>query len=224
MKIRSITDVITNSSTEVFLLETDKSLEEIKEILPRITNGYEDPEVLTKEGGPLKQVYDFGIYLYDTSKETEVQRYMYLLLNMSDWQLEWENLEFETGESKPIPEDLKEIRELWKDYFKDNLEYVNQELSEKRDIFFHPLPADLPNPHQYLHIWDTEHLPLSFLNTFLEDVWRKPIPESMKIPEDLTLDYWVGKIGFSGKGDNTIPYNTWEEIEKTFGGTHFHLG
>lgn len=217
MKIKSITDVITNSSTEVFLLETDKTLEEVKNLLPGITEGYEEPEVLTKSGGPLRLVYDFGIYLVDTSKETDVQRYIYGILGMPDYQWEWEN------EGIPMPEDLKEIRKLWQKYFKDNLEYINKEISSK-DKWFHALPTDFPDPHRLLHIWDTEHLPLSFLDAFLKDVWGKPIPEALKIPKELSLGYWEGKIGFSGKEDNSIPYETWEKIQKTFGGTHFHLG
>lgn len=216
MKIKSITDVITNSSTEVFLLETDKSLEEVKDLLPSLTEGYLEPEILTRSGGPLMDVYKFGIYLYDPSLQDDIQKYMYGILGMSDFQWEWEN------DRIPMPEDLKEIRELWKDYFKLNLEYVNTELAKCR--FPHHISDKVPNPHEFLRFWDIKYLPLSFLDDFLKDVWGKPIPDSLKIPEDLTLDYWEGKIGFSGEGDNTVPYETWEKILKNFGGTHFHLG
>lgn len=217
MKIKSITDVITNSSTEVFLLETDKTLEEVKNLLPSLTEGYKEPEILSKSGGPLKDVYNLGLYLVDTTQPKDIQRYMYGLLGMSDWQWEWEN------EETPMPEDFKEIRRLWQGYFKDNLDYINEEIS-KKDEWFHALPTDFPDPHRFLHPWDLKHLPLSFLDKFLKEIWGKPIPEALRIPKELTLDYWVGKIGFSGKGDNTIPYETWDKIYKHFGGTHFHLG
>lgn len=217
MKIKSITDVITNSSTEVFLLETDKTLEEVSEILKTITKGYNPPEVMTPDGGPLKEVYDFGSYLFDDTKESDRQEYIYGLLGISYFDWDWYHPD------EKMPEKLEEIICLWRNHVWENRKYLDHIISKSFPNHF-PLSDDLERCADGIKPWEIEYIPESFLNNFLSKVWAKPLPDFLKIPPRNTLKYWVGKIGFSGKYDNSIPHDTWEEIEKTFGGERFHLG
>jgi hypothetical protein len=62
MNIRSKIDVITNSSTEVFTLRTDKTLSEVSDWLHQNTSGFCEPEIMTLENsdGVLQELIDFG--------------------------------------------------------------------------------------------------------------------------------------------------------------------
>jgi len=68
IKIHSFVDVITNSSTEIFVTNTKKSLKQVKEVVRDIVNHYND--------GVEKELYDgnkilidnFLIYVYTKEK------------------------------------------------------------------------------------------------------------------------------------------------------------
>lgn len=54
------------------------------------------------------------------------------------------------------------------------------------------------------------------------DSYQGIIPEHFNLTPD--ANNYIGKIGFIGEDDNSIPYETWETIQKLFGGTNWHLG
>lgn len=49
LNVQSITDVITNSSSELFVLNTNTSLEDISKMLSTMTSGYLEPIIFTLE-------------------------------------------------------------------------------------------------------------------------------------------------------------------------------
>ena len=47
--IQSFSDIITNSSSELFVLNTNNTIQKVKEILNSITSGYQDPIIFNLE-------------------------------------------------------------------------------------------------------------------------------------------------------------------------------
>lgn len=201
MKIRSITDVITNSSTEVFLLETNKSLEEVERILGGLTTGYRPPEILTdKKSGILGEISDFGGCLYDDESK---QEYMYSRLEHNF---------------------REDITKLWNEYVWENQEYLDQEIRKSYSYYSGVSKGKLKEFCADSLYWYVDSIPEDFLPNFLEKVWAKPLPKFLEIPPELTFEYWKGKIGIIGEKDNSIPYDDFDKILSIFGGISFHLG
>lgn len=201
MRLRSVSDVITNSSTEVFLLDTTKSLPEVSRILSEITEGYTEPEILTSESRILGLLSDDYDYLHVDS-----QRYTYWVLTLDEFY--WRH-NFDSD----LPKDFLKTRELWKNYIWENREGLDLRIPE----------SEKEHLDEFIYeISDT--LPKSFLPSFLESVFPEGIPDYLTLPEERAVEYWVGKIGFMGKGDNTIPYQDFPKIISEFGGSCFHLG
>ena len=96
MKIKSKIDVITNSSTEVFILNTERSLEEVKVILSKITSGYDTPVILKEGEGILDELVDWG-YLYRDFREYLINVYF-----------------------------LENLKDLWEDYIWKNRDAINE--------------------------------------------------------------------------------------------------
>ena len=70
---------------------------------------------------------------------------------------------------------------------------------------------------------DQESYPPRFIESFL-DSWTGPRPITLELPEYKNAKYWVGKIGFSGDSDNSIPYEDFDKIKDTFDGSNWHMG
>ena len=49
VEIQSFSDIITNSSSELFVLNTNNTIQKVKEILSSITYGYIDPIIFNLE-------------------------------------------------------------------------------------------------------------------------------------------------------------------------------
>ena len=204
MKIRSITDVITNSSTEVFLLDTTKSLKEVISILPKITEGYLSPVIMNRgdKYGPLDRSISWK-YLYGEGEEEKL-RYIFSIIEEDPklWELSYE---------KEYPKDLSEFRDEFSSYMEDKIKSPDGTIIPKDFII-----TEVCRRHMMRN---------NFLKEFIEKIWSpRPLPEILKIPENLIISYWEGKIGFMGKENNSIPYETWDKITETFGGLKFHLG
>jgi len=69
IKIHSFVDVITNSSTELFVADTKKSLKQVKEILKELVNHYNSGvEKGFYDYGSKTSIDDFLVYIYTKEK------------------------------------------------------------------------------------------------------------------------------------------------------------
>lgn len=219
MKIKNVIDVITNSSTEVFTLKTTASLEDVSNYLKENTSGYEEPERLTKYGHILQELVDFG-YIYNPDDWSSMEEY-YLehVFNKT------EEYNWETGESFEIP-GAKELNEAWEEHVYKNRGIINQIYREyygwenRTDI--HELLDD-NKENCWFDSVRSYFLPSNFIKDFLES-YKGQLPETVNLPDELNINYWIGGIGVMGTGDNSIPYETWEGINETFNGRNWHLG
>ena len=231
MKIRSKIDVITNSSTEVFTLRTDKTLSEVSEWLHKNTSGFCEPEIMTLENpdGVLQDLIDFGYVVNPDDLESMSGYLMRQILKTSYYDENYNEIEIEY--SKPL---LK----AWLEHLWLNREELNKFLRKKYDpghwkvregtyweeITDHDkfIKRALQGSIDY-ELEDQESYPPGFIEAFLSS-WNGPRPKTLELPDYNNAKYWVGKIGFSGTDDNSIPYEDFDKINDTFDGSNWHMG
>lgn len=232
--IKSITDVITNSSTEVFTCRTTKSLREVSEFLRRATSGYDQPEIMSKDKGCLKRLIDFG-YLVDPDDPESLREWILNAIFLTDsWDEDYNFHEI------PHAKELKLAfgRHIWK-----NLDYLQEYVKNKypSDSFVMRyggfLGEDSYKPYlvdegtfldAYMddRFYDVKHgsyYPEGFIENFLES-YEGQRPATLIIKDEDNANYYVGQIGFMGLDDNSIPYESFEEINDYLNATNWHLG
>ena len=204
LPIQSFSDIITNSSSELFVTNTNFSKQQVVDILKEITIGFQDPMV-------------FNVEEYrkacKTTKEFHYNSYYGAVLdNFRDLNDKWDIAEyrikilnyFESSKYRKID---WELRIAFFDYLKDNFGF---DMEEYEDYLAWREIIELPNS---LKIAD-----------FFDDYEKsgKPLPKWW-IPKK-TIQSLDGKILILSDSDNTIPYETFELILDNLGGYHIHLG
>lgn len=210
IRIKSITDVITNSSTEVFIFDTSKSLCEVAEFLEGNTQGYEGPEILTMENGGgeiMKAMLGYG-YFVDAKDDRSLEQFWYV--NVID------GFDYKYG-YKRHNKAWEKLNLAWRDYLMENKDMIN---SRKDGITPIRDTDTVDSVRVYYPL-----LPEGFIKRFVEN-YRGPLPSPScwDIPKDMIAENYVGKIGIISSGDNTIPYDTWEKINSALEGRNWHLG
>lgn len=224
IKIQSLTDLITNSSSELFQLRTDKTIEEVEEILSTITSGYLKPIVFN-----LKE------YRKNKAKFEEINNNLIpdTQAPHSDWEEYWDKLEILKKEYPEYyifdilnewfydPKDPIEIKNIYKIYLTGSyMGYYND-----------PIQADFRNfilKHHYVKDPNLPHLTVP--SNILEIAYDKYMA-SHEMPniEDINtyldnIEDLDGSILLLSEEENSIPYETWDEINNMFNGINYHLG
>lgn len=224
LDIQSTSDIITNSSSEVFVLRTDKTCEEVNTILKGITCGFMYPEVFhideyRKWRERPKDIRDSN-YLYDVVKgwfidpenETDmINHYRDFLFSP------WKNESFGSFSFQSFGYDCyHQINiDFWKflDKYTKKIKEVVPEY--KKYNTFDDFLSD-----KYNLRWQ---LPDFIIKKFMES-YKGEFPSELKIPRRenaLNLD---GKVLVLSESDNSIPYDTWDKIENMFDCYNVHLG
>ena len=194
MKIKNRIDVITNSSSEVFILNTERPLEEVKIILSKITSGYDTPVILKEGEGLLDKLVSWG-YLY-----RDFKKYLINVAFLED-----------------------SLKNSWEDKIWENKDKINEIHSKKfPDSRFLSIYEESRNVLDvYEDRFEVDDLPEGLIEEFQEE-HKSILPN--EIPENLRESTYSGKIGFISIDDNSIPYNTWDIINHLFDSINFHLG
>lgn len=210
IKLHSTIDLITNSSTEIFICNTKKDIEVIKSILDtKIAGTYKEP---------IK--FDFKEYCKWKTKDANTK------VEARDWDHQYQNIDgwFYSEECK---EDLEHLRKAYiqegdkrgailgyrentgpfqtridrdilkykeTDKWKGRTEVVNKIYDEFKELSKDELPGWWFHPAQY---------------------YRYSCGDS----KDLD-----GCIIIAGINDNSIPYDDWDWINSTFNAQNYHLG
>ena len=234
----SILDVITNSSTELFVCDTDKTVEMVKEILAADPNvyGYEEPWVFE-----LKRYREWK-RKYREAQEKSGQYVKETGVIDPDYQNMWEDKFhnilgwfYDTED----PEDIEYLRKHYIDYgdmsgncwtsdsspFNDRIrnaqkKAVDEFLKTKEDgvgkiesewgVSVDALRAEIQKIYD-----ETQGLEIK------PDWWTNPLKYYYNNQPISDLD---GKIMIVGESDNSIPYDHFDWIENTFNATRHHLG
>lgn len=196
IKIQSYSDIITNSSSELFQLRTDLPLEQVKETLSAITSGYLEPvifdlkeyrEFKNNRNHPKYNVYTsiYGWFYDPKDPEDIFIIYKYYLTNYYDSTMDFLQQEFIEFVNKNKYFINPEITRIDPDTIKDEAfsEFINS----------HVMP-DVYTAHEKANLYSAS----------IED-----------------LD---GCILVLSEDDNSIPYEDMNKIEEMFNCTRYHLG
>ena len=76
MKIKSIVNVITNSSDETFIIKTKESIDEVNEWLSENVRGWYDLQRVDSVKSPIiSEIVDGFDYLYDSKDINSIKKY-----------------------------------------------------------------------------------------------------------------------------------------------------
>lgn len=230
IKIQSCTDMITNSSSEIFMLHTEKTAEQVEEALSEFTEGYFKPLLFNLEDYR-KHRHDYDIKYRELRKKFEDKDG-----RIPDFNAFWNEVEQFRRENRDLfiydtmegwfidSEDPNDIFMCQKQYLlpywedEDNLDELQIEFknmikskvikeNEYGFIYYGDIPDEIfkefINTHNLPNIKDIIKTYCGFYNDVVE------------------LD---GCIIVLSEYDNSIPYEDFDKIEKMFNANRYHLG
>ena len=234
IKLHSAVDLITNSSTELFVCDTDKEIQIVKEILQRILDGYNMMEQKSYTMDVFKEPFRVNLEEYRKwKKEDDVKR------KKCEKSKNWKDYYNDRSPYATIAgwfiddEDVEEIKKIRKDIIRNGYEErgfgygynrVNDyeerfekvctsindwkeksELIRKEvDKIYKEIEKGIKNGEHKPHWWDAP--------------WKY---SSYNFGLVKNLD---GCIILLGAGDNSIPYDIWDAINRQLNGSNYHLG
>lgn len=237
--VQSISDVVTNSSSEVFILNTPKSCEEVNNILSTFTSGFSYPEVFN-----LKEYREWR-------KNRRCSE-----SNCDTWNYPGTIFEIANGWFKD-PEDEEDLFTLRQDFLFDPFEvldygdgFIAHSFSGSykepiQDAFIEYLNANWDRVGDKINavLTDMEEENVSSINwkvlrrnnywlrDALEDETREflnsytgPKPTVWEVPRNEDVTRLDGCVLVVSEDDNSIPYETWDQIRNLFNGWNVHLG
>jgi len=227
IKTHSFVDLITNSSTELFTCQTKKTLRMVKNVLKKIIAGY-------------NMMVD-GHYSMDMFRES----FVFSLKEYREWRekdriLEDECRETGNWEKKWESEDRNKygVIEGWfyDDEDKEDLEYLRKNYIESGDNSGGWWSSDRNPFHERLmnakdkdgkYSYDAKKAEVDKIYKEVEVEEIKPewwnVPWKYHHNNTLVKDL-DGCVIIVGSGDNSIPYEIWEIINRQLNGHNYHLG
>ena len=238
LSVQSVSDIITNSSSEVFVIDTDKTCEEVDALLNKITSGFCFPEVFHLKdyrewrkklrSGEIEEDWSypgsiFNIangWLKDPEDEEDVFKhkadFLFHPFEVIDFGDGFVSQAYGGGYYEPVHETFTEyLREHWdevKEWCKAN-KWGNQEVPDHIDI-----EQFLRNTYLFQY-----SLPDEFVKEFIDN-YKGIIPDAWGIPPKENVINLDGKVLVVSSDENSIPYDTWDEISKLFDCWNIHLG
>ena len=229
IKVQSLTDLITNSSSELFQLRTDQTVEQVSETLAKITSGYCKPvlfnlEEYRKNKNKLQEMLNAITPDSDASDE--------------EWSKYWSE-EQRLKEANPSyfvmdtvkgwffdPEDPKDVRDVYEAYLCNYYDWDREGDNELQKEF-----KKFVDDNNYVKN-NEGWRPYSPWNIEAEAFDRFIDAHKMPDPRECGRDvYHYGSIEeldgcilVLSCNDNSIPYETWDTINDLFNGTNYHLG
>lgn len=224
VSIHSFVDVITNSSTELFVCDHQKGLESVKEILQRILDGYNLMTESSYTMDVFEEPFIFDLKEYRRLKEIDKQKRKECKKtgNWNDYYEDKSPLLSVDGwfADKDDPEEIIKDR---KDYIESGNRAVMWSSHES------PYYDRLQKAARKKGEWDYKlhSKEIDKIYKEIEEVEPKPTwwNEAWKYGYHNTLiDTLDGKVIIIGSSDNSIPYDIWEHINSLLNGNNYHLG
>lgn len=246
ISIHSFVDLITNSSSELFICSTEKSIEAVKEIIEELYKDYllkseREKEILWGDifleptcatGTHLTS--HFSPYLLKTLKAYENGKFNYYQKEPQS-QAEIALMEDSNNITKlqehieKIVDEAEEGREVsWKEsrYLYDVWDKRKNELEFSLFREFLHINNVSPEITQYIALEDSSHN----LNIKIPPKLKKYKTQIINFLKEFNncqswgMEVKKGDIILQGASDNSIPYDLFDQIEETLNASRLHLG
>lgn len=239
MKIKSIVNVITNSSDETFIVKTNESIDEVNKWLSENVKGWRDLQRVDSVNSPIISGIVNGFdYLYDSKDINSIKKY----------HIEQVFCSVEDGLYNGTKEEL-EIRanlcDKWLNFLVENRSLINK-IARKRKkeswVFEHyrlPKVDDIYLKRHVLRngnvIYDVYPYYIKYINELIPTwLYKKFIaqycsenktPSNWELPKDMDIKTYLGGYGFTTTDENSISYEDMEKIKNKYTESeHWHLG
>lgn len=202
IKPHSFVDLITNSSSELFVCNTDKSEKAIKEVLEKIVKDY-----LAVSEYNYKVSKIWGDVFEPTLEKAKWSITHDMCRKFLDKQRELEK-------NRRARQDDHELK-VWEEFFGDTECKLYEVPQGTPDDVLDKYEAAQYRRGSWLVEVDEP------LCVFINDTLGLPISSAMYLEYGITMD--KGDILISSAGDNTVPYAVWEIINEVLNASHYHL-
>lgn len=236
--VQSISDVITNSSSEVFILNTEKTCDEINAILEGFTSGFRYPEVFSLKdfrewrkklhSGEIEDDWDYPGSIFSIAdgwfKDPEDEEDL-LEFRMNFLFDPYETIDYGDGyTAHGYSSRYKEpIHDAFIEYLNSNWNKVehdiNQVLSEVGEDTISSIDWKTLSRHDYWFKNALEDVAKEFLKNY-----NGPEPTVWNIGKREDVRELDCKVLVVSEDDNSIPYETWDKINDLLNGWNVHLG
>lgn len=240
--VQSISDLITNSSSEVFILDTGKTCDEVNTILEGFTSGFRYPEVFSLKdfrewrkalrSGEIEDDWSYPgtIFSIANSWFSDPEDKEDLFKLRRDFLFyPFESINLGGGHlARTYSHDYKEpVHDAFIKYLNDNWDRVEHDINETL------IEVVLTNEDVTVSSinWDTLSQYNHWFADVLEDITREflegyngPTPTIWNVSKYEDVRELDGKVLVVSEYDNSIPYDTWTKINDLFNGWNIHLG
>ena len=205
--IQSFSDIITNSSSELFVLNTNNTIQTIKEILSSITSGYLDPIIFDLE--------KYNKWKKDDSLVSTLENAYFDTIK--DWftDLDDEDSLFEYRLRAFC--NIMEYNSLEVCYFKEsNIPFYTEFMKFAKTIGLKSINSFS------IYRENKEEKCKEFFNQFEKS--GNTLPSWWNPKEEDTIQGLNGKVLLLSCDENSIPYESFDFINEILNGYNLHLG
>lgn len=230
--VQTVSDIITNSSSEVFILDTGKTCEEVDTMLHTFTSGFSYPEVFSLKdfrewrkkvrSGEIEEDWSYpasifsianGWFFDPEDKEDLLDLRMGFLFEP---QSKYRTYVYSNKYREPI-------HDAFVEYLNNNWNRVggviNQTLEEDGEETVDSMDWSTLLKNNYLLKDPLDNIAKEFLENY-----NGPEPTVWNAGKRDDVRELDGKVLVVSNDDNSIPYDTWDKINSLFNGWNVHLG
>ena len=205
--IQSFSDIITNSSSELFVLNTNNTIQKIKEILSSITSGYLDPIIFNLE--------KYNKWKEDNSFVSNLESTYFDTIEGWFTDLDDENNLFDYR--LQAFRNIMEYNSLEVCYFKEsNIPFYTEFMKFAKTIGLKSINSFS------IYRENKEEKCKEFFNQFEKS--GNTLPSWWNPKEEDTVQGLNGKVLLCSCDENSIPYESFDFINEILNGYNLHLG
>ena len=205
--IQSFSDIITNSSSELFVLNTNNTIQKIKEILSSITSGYLDPIIFDLE--------KYNKWKEDNSFVSNLESTYFDTIEGWFTDLDDENSLFDYR--LQAFRNIMEYNSLQVCYFRENnIPFYTEFMKFAKTIGLKSINSFS------IYRENKEEKCKEFFNQFEKS--GNTLPSWWNPKEEDTVQGLNGKVLLLSCDENSIPYESFDFINEILNGYNLHLG
>ena len=205
--IQSFSDIITNSSSELFVLNTNNTIQKVKEILNSITSGYQDPIIFNLES--------YNKWKEDDSSVSNLESTYFN--TVEDWLIDLDSEDSLFEYRLQAFCNIMEYNSLQVCYFRENnIPFYTEFMKFVKTI-------GLKSAERFsIYREKKEEECKKFFNQFEKS--GNTLPSWWNPKEEDTVQGLNGKVLLLSCDENSIPYESFDFIHEIFNGYNLHLG